>query len=372
MSAEAAENPKVARLLERACASIILSHAFFAGAVLRKRWIACEDIPTAGTDGRDLFYNPGYLEKLSPDEVVGLLAHEACHDLGMHPLRCGARDPLLWNIACDHVVNQAVTECGLTLPKDGVPAIPDETPEHLYENPKKMAKACDCRLLMPTDAQGRPLSGAALQAAELEAKMQQAAIREAMQRAGNLPAGLARLVGASTHSDAPWESVVQRFVSAGAHTDTSWRRPNRRYLAQGLILPSVWQPGVPDFVLACDTSGSIDNETLRKVGGEVLHALATCERHGQPRLKLVWCDTEVHAQEVESAEELAPKGGGGTMYSPVFAWVREHAPDARGVVYVTDGCCDDFGPEPAVPTLWILTCANNSFHPPFGEIVCIL
>ena len=77
---------------------------------------------------------------------------------------------------------------------------------------------------------------------------------EAAKRAGTLPAGLERMVGAALASSIPWEQIVHRFVSRNAHTESAWRKPNRRYLARGVVLPSLWQPDVPDFVLACDTS----------------------------------------------------------------------------------------------------------------------
>src|SRR6266576_3610430 len=109
--------------LRAACARLVVSHGFFAGPVLRKRWFVSELTPTIGTDGRDLFYNPEWVAERSVPECIGLLVHEACHDLGLHPFRRGEREPLPWNIACDHVVNQVVHECNLTLPEGGVPAV---------------------------------------------------------------------------------------------------------------------------------------------------------------------------------------------------------------------------------------------------------
>ena len=380
---------KAEGLLQAACARLVVSHGFFAGPVLRKKWRCSTAVPTIGTDGNDLFYNAEWLAERSVPEVQALLVHEACHDLGLHPFRRGNRDALLtdgeghivsaWNIACDHVVNHVVDESGLTLPPDGVPPIAGTTPEALYEDIVKKAKkngklghGCHCTVLPPTDGNGNPLSGQALKDAEADAKLQAASVAELAKRAGKLPAGLARLVGAALEERVPWAQIVNRFVTQSSRVDSSWRRPNRRYLSRGIVLPSLHSPDVPDFVLACDTSGSIDNKTLKMVCGEVLHALATCEQKGQGALTVVWCDTEVSTQVVQAEEELEPKGGGGTMYSPVFRWVEEHRPLTKGVVYVTDGYCSDFGEKPSYPVLWVLTAANDGFQPPFGEIVCVL
>jgi len=362
--------------LTAACARLVVSHGFFAGPVLRKKWIPTEAAPTIGTDGTDLYYNPKWVSERSIPECIGLLVHEACHDLGLHPFRRETREPLPWNIACDHVVNQVVSECGLSLPKGGVPPVKDTTPEAMYEKLMKQAKKsrgkCNCTLMPPTGKDGQPLTGQALKDAEADAKLQAATTAELAKRAGKLPAGLARLVGAALEERVPWEQIVSRFVTQSRHVDSSWRRPNRRYLTRGIVLPSLHSPDVPDFVLACDTSGSIDERTLHQVCGEVLHALSTCERKGAVRLQVVWCDTKVSAQVVESERDLTPRGGGGTMYSPVFAWVNEHVPHTKGVVYITDGYCSDFGEAPGYPVLWVLTAANDGFQPPFGEIAHVL
>lgn len=386
-------NPNIAKcetLLTTACARLSIHHGFFAAAVLRKRWRPTEAVPTIGTDGKDLFYNPAWLAQWDVDMTIGLLVHEACHDLGLHPFRKEARNAIvvdatghpasLWNICCDHQCNQVVQELGLKVPEGGVPPRSDGTPESYYEEYRKNAKAakgagksgCGCTLLDPQGEDGKPLEGAAKAAAEEEARLQAAVTKELAQRAGNVPAALARLVGAALERKVPWEQIVQRFVQAAQHSESCWRKPNRRYLAQGLMLPSHWSPDVPNFVLACDTSGSIDDKTLRQVAGEVLHAQATCFQHGSPELRVVWCDTEVSAQTVACEADIAPKGGGGTMYSPVFNWVRAEAQDTLGVVYVTDGYCSDFGEVPSVPVLWVLTAENAAFQPPFGDVACIL
>ena len=361
---------KAEAILAAARARLALSHGLFAGVVLRKQWQATDECPTIGTDGGGcLYYNPAYIAQCSIPEVEALLVHEACHDLGLHSFRLGRRDALLWNIACDAAINPIVAEAGLCLPPDGVPGIPNSTAEMNYreleKRPKKKVR-CTCQLRPPTGSKSTQAQ------AEMEAKIQVAALIERARTAGTLSANLARLVGAALEERVPWEQLVSRFVTDKAKMESTWRRPNRRYLAQGIVLPSMWSPEVPDFVWACDTSGSIDEATWRSVCGEALHALATCQRRGKAELQVAWCDTEVSAQVVSAPSELVPKGGGGTDYAPVFRWVAEHAPYTKGVIYVTDGCCNSFGEEPRCPVLWVLTAPNEGFKPPFGEVAYVL
>ncbi len=46
--------------------------------------------------------------KMEPKQLAFILAHEIWHILNYHPARCGARDPVLWNLCVDHVTNRVL------------------------------------------------------------------------------------------------------------------------------------------------------------------------------------------------------------------------------------------------------------------------
>ena len=79
-----------------------------------------ERCDTAATDGSHLFYNEKFINKLTPSETKGLVAHEVSHVMLKHPTRRGERDPLLWNISCDIPINEMLKEAGFILPEGGV------------------------------------------------------------------------------------------------------------------------------------------------------------------------------------------------------------------------------------------------------------
>lgn len=66
--------------------------AFFATLVLRLKPEPAWDIDTLATDGRVLQYHPPFVTGLSPDELVGVLAHEVMHNALAHPARRGDGD----------------------------------------------------------------------------------------------------------------------------------------------------------------------------------------------------------------------------------------------------------------------------------------
>lgn len=72
--------------------------------------------PTAGTDGKNLYYNPEWFNKLTKDEAAGVILHETLHCAFEHPWRKEKRDHMRWNIACDYAINGIVNE-SFPLPK---------------------------------------------------------------------------------------------------------------------------------------------------------------------------------------------------------------------------------------------------------------
>jgi predicted metal-dependent peptidase len=90
--------------------AMILNAPFFGHIVMRLQMHQVPDdspIQTMATDGRHLFYNKAFVDKLPADELTFVMGHETIHCVFDHAgnSRRGSRDPLDWNIAIDHVTN---------------------------------------------------------------------------------------------------------------------------------------------------------------------------------------------------------------------------------------------------------------------------
>lgn len=70
--------------------------------------IATRSIPTLGVNTREFVVNPDYISHVTNGQLMFLLYHELFHVLLGHTIRCGDRDPYLWNIACDAIVNASL------------------------------------------------------------------------------------------------------------------------------------------------------------------------------------------------------------------------------------------------------------------------
>lgn len=67
-------------------------------------------LKTAATDGRKYKWSPDFLEKLTSDECALVMAHETYHIVMQHCNinRVQTRNPMLWNLAVDYVVNNSI------------------------------------------------------------------------------------------------------------------------------------------------------------------------------------------------------------------------------------------------------------------------
>ena len=99
---------------------MLVKYPFYGSVVANVEYRANTNIPTAGTDGKVIHYNPEFLEKLSIEEQIFTFAHEICHIAFNHILRSEGKDPEVWNIATDAVINAFLKRDGLKMVEGGV------------------------------------------------------------------------------------------------------------------------------------------------------------------------------------------------------------------------------------------------------------
>ena len=95
---------------------------------------------TAATDGKNIYVDPNYLASLSENDRLFTIAHEIMHIKFMHMYRLKdksgvKRDPELWNIATDAIINANLERDGFTI-KEGYVNMPealDYSAEEFYQ-----------------------------------------------------------------------------------------------------------------------------------------------------------------------------------------------------------------------------------------------
>ena len=357
--------------LQRARITCLLSHPFFAYLLMGLEEKLDPDLPAvAATDGKTLFIQPEGFLKLSDDERVGVLAHEAYHLALGHPARTGARNHKLWSMACDYQVNHCVAEDGLKLPSWVLRSAKyDKMPsEAVYEDLLRRAKQvsgdglCDASSWGSKDDKGQ----AKYDKEEWTDKIASAA--EAARIAGKLPASVGSLIEGLLHPKLDWRSMLQEYIQAAVKNDYRRSPPNKHHLWRGMILPSTYGEEV-EVGVAIDTSGSISDKELVDFLSEVRGIMSQFDGY---KIHIWQCDAVVQNYTVVSAIEgelpTKIKGRGGTDFRPVFAAVQEQAIDLPILVYFTDGEGAFPDSPPGYQVLWVLT---RDTEVPFGASVVL-
>ena len=99
---------------------MLVKYPFFGSVVANVEYKENKNVPTAGTDGKIIHYNPEFLEKLSTPEQTFIFAHEVCHIAFNHIFRSEGKDAYVWNIATDAVINAFLKRDGLHMVEGGV------------------------------------------------------------------------------------------------------------------------------------------------------------------------------------------------------------------------------------------------------------
>lgn len=362
-------------LIQEALESLCLSHAFFASIALLHKWEESTTLPTFATDGVTMFWNRSFADKQTFRTMRGLIIHEVMHPALMHHTRRGDREPKRWNRACDYAINLPIKDAGEELPEGGL----------LDERFRGMDAESIYRILEQEndkpqqDAQGNPQDGPGevmdapgdATKAEQETKVMVAQAQAMATRAGQMPVGVARELEAAREPRVPWREVLARFLSEQATNDYSMAKPNRRYAHLGVILPSLYSLELGEVWMGWDTSGSITTAEVSDTTKEALAVLAMQAEQGtRPKLHAIYCDSRVQGTQTleDESDAILPKGGGGTDYRPVFAYLEAQGIEPRCLIYMTDGDCNSFPEAPAYPVLWGLIRRMDGFNPPFGEV----
>ncbi|BAY91242.1 MULTISPECIES: vWA domain-containing protein [unclassified Tolypothrix] len=406
-------NQNSSRIISAAVLRLRMKSPFFATLALFARFVPSVQIPTAATDGKDIFFNPEYLLALPTPQQDGLLLHEVLHAALLHVTRRGVREAELWNIAADIVVNGIISQQGVfELPPGGlrVPKLehlsveeiyelllkdthktvkllypdllneapsdassattPDETnnvsQNHGLSNPGK----ADAKIVPASNSDSLSVAKNAVLATHWHNALQQAAIVARTTNQGLLPAGIERELGALSTAQIDWRSYLWRYL---VQTPTDFAGFDRRFIGRKLYLETLQAENVEVYV-AVDTSGSIDHEQLSMFLGEVQGILSA-----YPHLKcqLYYVDAEAYGPYELNLNLTLPKpqGGGGTSFVPFFEKVTDSwdGQTQSVCIYLTDGYGTFPDKVPELPVLWVVTPGGLTLDEfLFGEAVRLL
>ena len=353
---------------------------------------------TAAVNGRRVEFGVDFCAGLSDEKLMGLALHEAMHVVLMHMWRRDGRDPALWNIANDAIINRMLAVKGYDLPDGGVQfswvteeMSSEEVYRKLLENPPPQSmrrgkgQQGQGQGDDPSSGQNSQKSGgggwdgtgdledAADQAdqADMEATIMTAA--RMAKACGDTSALVQRVLGGELSPSVRWSDVLRHVMTSAARDDYSYRRFNRRLLPQGIYMPSLYSDAMGGLVIGVDTSGSVSAAELDQIAGEINAIVEDCRPEW---IEVVYCDSRVLSTErftQGDPVQLHPKGGGGTRFKPVFDHVERMGEKVAAMIYLTDldGPLDLEAPD--YPVIWGVTSPRSyDAEVPFGTVVPVV
>ncbi|GAA5210353.1 vWA domain-containing protein [Streptomyces thinghirensis] len=316
-------------------------------------------VAAVDAEAAEIYVNP--LRRYDDEEWRFILAHEMLHAALRHGDRCGTRDPYLFNVACDYVINGWLVEMQVGTMPEGLlhdPELAGLSAEEVYDriagDLRRMRRLSTLRGKGTGDILGGPL-GSPRDYVDLDGfyrrGLAQGLDLHQRQERGFLPGGLVEEIRALSHPPLPWDARLARWFDEFVPRPEpvrSYARPSRRQAATPDI-PRAGRYLPPEEIARCtfgvvlDTSGSMDRTLL----GKALGAIASyAEARDVPAARVVFCDAAPHDAGYLPVTDIAGRvrvhGRGGTVLQPGIDLLlrADDFPPTAPVLVITDGWCD--------------------------------
>lgn len=419
--------------IERAHVSILQSKKFrfFSGMTMVGKVFVSDDVPTARTNGIDIWYGRAFVDSLNDKQVLFLVLHELSHMAWRHMTvwkNLYLKDPMLANAACDYVINLQLVDQDPDETEIQFPTFPDGTRMGLLDEKYRgwdskqvfddlMEKCKDDGEDEGDDEGGdggdekdgphgqKPRRGKGKfrqqlaseqldehdwdgdkqltdkEKREIEARIARA-LQQGKQLVGKMGGEVDRNLLELVQPEVDWRDVLRDCVKniCKGSGDSSWRRFSRRHLGADIYLPQNIDHRVGWMVDGTDTSGSIGGPMLTKFMSEIK---SICEEVRPEGLHHLYWDTRVAGHETYSSAQYdqidkvtKPRGGGGTDPRCVPEYIKEKiisgGQQVDVVVMLTDGYFNDEGDWSSVgcPVVWCVV-GNTSFNAKSGKTIHI-
>ncbi len=377
--------------LTTARTSLLFKEAFY-GTLLMKLKFALAPCETACTDMERIIWDPEFLGRLTQEETELVILHELLHCVLGHCVRRKNKNPELYNIAADIVVNSHILQArGLTeFVIDGVKLMhkaPDGKEGSLYTVEQVYDMLLASTNFIKTFGKGKidshDIWGNLGGKEELAQDWTQEIISTAKQKgwsSDGTPACIRKILeDLEYESKLNWKEILHDFVQLVNDTyDYTFSPSDKRFSSSDFIIPSYFEmesEEVKNLWFVVDTSASISQEMLSDMLSEIKAALVQFEGFEG---KLSFFDTSVTEpvmfDDVSSLSRIRPTGGGGTSFYNIFNYMKEQMMEnlPAAVIIMTDG----YAPFPkeevtlGVPVLWCIV-EQPECEPPWGTVVYV-
>lgn len=394
MALSEAKLNEYSRKLLAARMGLVMSHPFYAALLMHVEFGINEECETAFTDTEKICFGAEFLDNLSIAEVEFVMLHEIMHIVLHHCKRGYEMNCLVFNIACDIVVNSTILESfggdisKITLSEYGeaMHTVPDGREGRLFtaEEVYSMLTKDENFIKYAVDAAFRDdhskwkregesdftddgiWEQRVINAAETASKMAGSAECK-------LPRFAEKLLNREKSRRLDWRTLLRDFIEEDI-SDYSFNPPDRRFSESDFFIPDcngdLCGDKVRKILFMIDTSASVKAQTIHTAFDEIEYALS--QFSGGLEGMLGFFDGGVKKpvpfENTEELKNIKPVGGGGTSFKNVFNYIRYNMNEELpvSIVIFTDGYAEFPEEEVAmgIPVLWII--CGTEVKPPWG------
>ncbi len=372
--------------IETAAYALLEQEPFYANFLMNSRIVydhpGCTTaFATVNNASTVLGFNTEFVNKLSLEEVTGVIKHEILHLLFDHTnpkmyVRKNSAEAHNWNIAMDCAINQYIK----VLPKDCVTLetlskackmdlAPFQTAAYYYDKMQQAPESSKQKVAGMSTVDDHDMNGTEENMGKEDAQIAKGIVRKKAQEAmkaakGIMPNGLASAIDAlNENSQINWKQMLRNFVASATSkkTQDTRKKSNRRF---GLDQPGKKKKRELTLGVCIDTSGSISDDAFKAFISEIqeISKYITAAH-------LIYADCEVQkVVKVDSKKKIPMEryGHGGTAYQPAITEALKLKCDA--ILYLGDADASDTPEDPRKPFLWVLVGNQN---PPgnFGKVI---
>ena len=379
---------------------LLLRASFFGNLATRLKLVNADEwCSTAATDGRHFYYNSRFIDMLKPKEIEFLFGHEVLHCVYDHFGRRGDRDPMLFNIANDYAVNGDLKKHRVGEFITSVPCLYDskyegmsseEIYDDLYENAEKINLSDLIDKLLDDhldgegdsdsdddngdnkDGRGKKPKMSAEERQKIRDEIKEAVLSAAAASdgAGNLPAGVRRLIQDMTAPKMNWREFLRMQLESTIKSDFTWMRASRRGWHMDAIMPGMKNDEMIDIAISIDASGSMGEAMLKDILSETQGIMDSFPAY---KLHVISFDTKVYnpatydSENLDNLVDYEIHGGGGTDFDCVFEYFKENDIQPKRHIMFTDGYpFGSWGDENYCDTVFIMH-GTTTVVPPWGQ-----
>lgn len=341
------------------------------------------DTDIMATNGRYIYYNEEYMEKLNEAERNFYILHQLYHCILMHPSRIIDKDKKIANIAADFIVNLYIDmernefkKAGIliTIPKDELIVKNEEDKRELeklsfeqlyeiiYNQQKGKIKASSEQNFQEISSEDNTPTLSLYRnninlnkikndliipdniektSSNMRRIIQESIITNKVygsKLSGDLPGSLLRRITDLIGTRVPWYKYLRRYLSNILQDDTSFDTPDKNHIYRGFILPGQYEDenNMEDILFLIDTSGSISNDDLNNF---LFQAYNVCKDFNAVG-KVIFFDCivqDVFEISKDNIFKVPIYGGEGTDVNVALQYVIDEKINYTCVVVLTDG-----------------------------------